>query len=289
MAKKQAKMKPGHTSCCCPGSQVDHLCPGSLRFRWPHSSRGWWLRSFPSVHWTGGWPHVWTNKSYWTTILRIGWNDIWMPRLQEMPRTAGVLLMGTGGSAPPHSTTYFEVPSVLIWPHWCWQSLWNICPPTPNHIFYPRRELIFNFRRRAKSRTSEKSIRLPSGLIRTGVYSSNLPKVKWWQSALVELCRAGEWGTTRIGHSSARKAHRLPSPTSSFSLPCVIVIAIVTITPPVSRCHKCSTQWRQIWLCLRGMLWPPDVQWSTPEIGNLEYFGNHAEFYGVDYNVVMML
>ena len=28
---------------------------------------------------------------------------------QEMPRTAGVLLMGTGGSAPPHSTTYFEV------------------------------------------------------------------------------------------------------------------------------------------------------------------------------------
>ena len=26
----------------------------------------------------------------------------------------------------------------------------------------------------------------------------------------------------------------------------VIVIAIVTITPPVSRCHKCSTQWRQI-------------------------------------------
>merc|ERR1711971_1521134 len=27
---------------------------------------------------------------------------------QEMPRTAGVLLMGTGGSAPPHSTTYFE-------------------------------------------------------------------------------------------------------------------------------------------------------------------------------------
>ena len=29
--------------------------------------------------------------------------------LQEMPRTAGVLLMGTGGSAPPHSTTYFEV------------------------------------------------------------------------------------------------------------------------------------------------------------------------------------
>ena len=28
---------------------------------------------------------------------------------QEMPRTAGVLLMGTGGSAPSHSTTYFEV------------------------------------------------------------------------------------------------------------------------------------------------------------------------------------
>merc|ERR1712018_1055929 len=27
---------------------------------------------------------------------------------QEMPRTAGVLLLGTGGSAPPHSTTYFE-------------------------------------------------------------------------------------------------------------------------------------------------------------------------------------
>ena len=27
---------------------------------------------------------------------------------QEQPKTAGVLLMGTGGSAPPHSTTYFE-------------------------------------------------------------------------------------------------------------------------------------------------------------------------------------
>merc|ERR1712055_827583 len=27
---------------------------------------------------------------------------------QEMPKTAGVLLLGTGGSAPPHSTTYFE-------------------------------------------------------------------------------------------------------------------------------------------------------------------------------------
>merc|ERR1711936_1168179 len=27
---------------------------------------------------------------------------------QELPRTAGVLLMGTGGSAPAHSTTYFE-------------------------------------------------------------------------------------------------------------------------------------------------------------------------------------
>jgi peptidylglycine monooxygenase len=27
---------------------------------------------------------------------------------QEMPKTAGVLLMGTGGSAPPHSTTFFE-------------------------------------------------------------------------------------------------------------------------------------------------------------------------------------
>merc|ERR1712130_586035 len=27
---------------------------------------------------------------------------------QETPRTAGVLLLGTGGSAPPHSTTYFE-------------------------------------------------------------------------------------------------------------------------------------------------------------------------------------
>ena len=27
---------------------------------------------------------------------------------QEQPKTAGVLLLGTGGSAPPHSTTYFE-------------------------------------------------------------------------------------------------------------------------------------------------------------------------------------
>ena len=27
---------------------------------------------------------------------------------QEQPKTAGVLLMGTGGSAPAHSTTYFE-------------------------------------------------------------------------------------------------------------------------------------------------------------------------------------
>lgn len=27
---------------------------------------------------------------------------------QELPKTAGVLLMGTGGSAPAHSTTYFE-------------------------------------------------------------------------------------------------------------------------------------------------------------------------------------
>ena len=27
---------------------------------------------------------------------------------QQLPRTAGVLLLGTGGSAPPHSTTYFE-------------------------------------------------------------------------------------------------------------------------------------------------------------------------------------
>jgi len=27
---------------------------------------------------------------------------------QEQPKTAGILLMGTGGSAPPHSTTYFE-------------------------------------------------------------------------------------------------------------------------------------------------------------------------------------
>ena len=32
---------------------------------------------------------------------------------QEMPRTAGVLLMGTGGSAPPHSTTYFEVQKLI--------------------------------------------------------------------------------------------------------------------------------------------------------------------------------
>ena len=33
-------------------------------------------------------------------------------RHQEMPRTAGVLVMavGFGGTAPPHSTTYFEVP-----------------------------------------------------------------------------------------------------------------------------------------------------------------------------------
>ena len=30
-----------------------------------------------------------------------------------MPRTAGVLLMGTGGSAPPHSTTYFEVQKLI--------------------------------------------------------------------------------------------------------------------------------------------------------------------------------
>ena len=27
---------------------------------------------------------------------------------QEMPRTAGVLLLGTSGSMPAHSTTYFE-------------------------------------------------------------------------------------------------------------------------------------------------------------------------------------
>ena len=27
---------------------------------------------------------------------------------QEQPKTAGVLLLGTGGSAPAHSTTYFE-------------------------------------------------------------------------------------------------------------------------------------------------------------------------------------
>ena len=27
---------------------------------------------------------------------------------QEQPKTAGVLLLGTGGNAPAHSTTYFE-------------------------------------------------------------------------------------------------------------------------------------------------------------------------------------
>ena len=36
------------------------------------------------------------------------------------------------------------------------------------------RELIFNFRRRAQLRTNEKSIRLPSGLTRTGLFSKLL-------------------------------------------------------------------------------------------------------------------
>lgn len=32
---------------------------------------------------------------------------------QMQPKTAGVLLMGTGGMAPPHTTTYFETSCVI--------------------------------------------------------------------------------------------------------------------------------------------------------------------------------
>ena len=98
-------------------------------------------------------------------------------------------------------------------------------------MFYLLLELIVNFRRRAKLRTSEKFIRLPSGLIHTGPFSKLLfgrdAKSKivsnWSESASVELCRGGGWETTRTGLSLARRAPRLPSlklpfsPTSSFS------------------------------------------------------------------------
>ena len=59
---------------------------------------------------------------------------------QELPRTAGVLLMGTGGSAPAHSTTYFEVVVCSVFSNflfidglrdWGPETNTSVCLPNP--------------------------------------------------------------------------------------------------------------------------------------------------------------
>ena len=124
-----------------------------------------------------------------------------------MPRTAGVLLLGTGGSAPPHSTTYFEVPSHIL----CLKMFYfdfflpNFPPvlvqdlaPKPYPYVLNIFVTTFNFRRPAKLRTNEKYIRLPSGLTHTGLTQHSHTQVTHTQASHTQDShRTNTWLTHR--------------------------------------------------------------------------------------------
>ena len=91
--------------------------------------------------------------------------------------------MGTGGSAPPHSTTYFEVQKLITStcftkPTLRFQKTLSFSHVQVSKIFvcpfyFTKHELTVScFRQRAKSRTSERSIHLHLELTRTGAVRS---------------------------------------------------------------------------------------------------------------------